>query len=80
MDNTYFILSKENLCIERFHICTWNLKDSFAFVEFGIEIKKDQLSPEFDVFLAVPFANNIRIILERQIVCMKIWLLEIIVN
>ena len=43
MDNTYFILSKENLCIERFHICTWNLKDSSAFVEFGIEIKKPQI-------------------------------------
>lgn len=60
MDNTYFILSKENLCIERFHICTWNLKDSSAFVEFGVEIKKDQLCSEFDVFLAVPFANYIR--------------------
>lgn len=59
MDNTYFILSKENLCIERFHICTWNLKDSSAFVEFGIEIKKDKLGAEFDVFLAVPFANYI---------------------
>lgn len=62
MDNTYFILSKVNLCIERFHICTWNLKDSSDFVEFGIEIKKDQLCPEFDVFLAVPFANNITIL------------------
>ncbi len=41
MDNTYFILSKENLCIERFHICTWNLKDSSAFVEFCIEIFKN---------------------------------------
>lgn len=51
-----------NLCIERFHICTWNLKDSSAFVEFGIEIKKDQLSPEFDVFLAVLFANNFTIL------------------
>lgn len=37
MDN----LSKENLCIERFNICTCNLKDSSAFVEFGIEILKN---------------------------------------
>lgn len=40
MDNTYFMLSKEIIYIDRFHICTWNLKDSFAYVEFGIEIKK----------------------------------------
>ena len=53
MDNTYFILSKENLCIERFHICTWNLKDSSVLVEFGIEIFKKQLCLEFEVFLEI---------------------------
>lgn len=50
MDNTCFILSKENLCIERFHICTWNLKDSSAIEEFGIEIKNQPCSG-FDDFL-----------------------------
>lgn len=76
MDNTYFILSKENLCIERFHICTWNLKDSSAFVEFGIEIKKDKLGAEFDVF----WQYHLLIILVRHIACMKIWLMGIIVS
>ena len=52
-DTTYFILSKENLCIERFHICTWNLKDSSVLVEFGIEIFKKQLCLEFEVFLEI---------------------------
>lgn len=30
-----------------------------AFVELGVEIKKENLPNEFDVFLAVPFAMNV---------------------
>lgn len=56
MDNTYFILSNRSLSIERFQICTWKLIGKDAFVELGVEIKKENLPNEFDVFLAVPFA------------------------
>ena len=59
MDNTYFILSNESLSIERFQICTWKLLGADAFVELGVEIKKENLPNEFDVFLAVPFAMNV---------------------
>lgn len=59
MDNTYFILSKNALSIERLQICTWKLKGKHAFLEMGVEIKKENLPDEFDVFLAVPFAKNI---------------------
>lgn len=59
MDNTYFILSKYGLSIERFQICTWKLKGKHAFLEMGVEIKKENLPDELDVFLAVPFAKNI---------------------
>lgn len=41
MDNTYFILSNESLSIERFQICTWKLLGADAFVELGVEIKKE---------------------------------------
>lgn len=59
MDNTYFILSNRSLSIERFQICTWKLIGKDAFVELGVEIKKENLPNEFDVFLAVPFAMNV---------------------
>ena len=59
MDNTYFILSNESLSIERFQICTWKLTGKDAFVELGVEIKKENLPNEFDVFLAVPFVMNV---------------------
>ena len=59
MDNTYFILSGTTLYIKRFQICTWNLKKSNAFAEFGVEIQKEGLEAEFDMFLAVPFADKI---------------------
>ena len=41
MDNTYFILSNRSLSIERFQICTWKLIGKDAFVELGVEIKKE---------------------------------------
>lgn len=59
MDNTYFILSNRSLSIERFQICTWKLIGKDAFVELGVEIKKENLPNEFDVFLVVPFAMNV---------------------
>lgn len=59
MNNNYFILSKSQLSIERFQICTWKLKGKNAFVELGVEIKNENLPGEFDVFLAVPFSENI---------------------
>ena len=44
MDNTYFILSNRSLSIERFQICTWKLIGKDAFVELGVEIKKEKLA------------------------------------
>ena len=43
MDNTYFILSNRSLSIERFQICTWKLIGKDAFVELGVEIKKENI-------------------------------------
>lgn len=40
MDNTYYILSKEQIEIERFHFCTWDIS-KFSYIEFGVEFKKE---------------------------------------
>ena len=45
MDKSYFIYTSqgENLCIERFHICTWEFSNGGSLVEFGIEIRSDSI-------------------------------------
>jgi hypothetical protein len=43
MDNSYFIFSDQNLEIERFHLCTWEFKNSSALMEIGCEILSDNL-------------------------------------
>ena len=37
MDNTYYILAKEQLNIERLHICTWEFPRESSYIEFGME-------------------------------------------
>lgn len=41
MENNYFIFTAKNIEIdlERFHLCTWEFKNSTALIEFGGEIK-----------------------------------------
>ena len=41
MENSYFILAKHKFEIERFHLCTWDLKKDNAHIEFGFEIAHD---------------------------------------
>jgi hypothetical protein len=43
MDNTYFIFSNQIVEIERFHLCTWEFKNSSALVEIGCEISSDSI-------------------------------------
>lgn len=59
MENSYYLLSKQRVEIERFHICTWDTIDGTSFVEFGIEIEQtDKLNSEIDICLILPFINN----------------------
>lgn len=57
MENSYFIYSKDNSCIEieRFHNCIWEFKDNSSLVEFGIEINQESLlekeSVELDLYI-----------------------------
>jgi hypothetical protein len=43
MDNSYFIYSKDNLEIERFHLCSWEFKNGTALMEVGCEISAETL-------------------------------------
>jgi hypothetical protein len=44
MENSFFIFTdKEEIVIERFHICTWEFNNSKPLIEFGAEISKDSI-------------------------------------
>lgn len=56
MNNAYYLLSKEQIEIKRFHICTWEFPNESSYLEFGFEfpydcIKNDSLS----LLLSAPF-------------------------
>lgn len=61
MENNYFLLSPQHnsIDIERFHLCTWELRDETALIEFGIEIcLKDELPQELELSLFVPWLKS----------------------
>ena len=45
MDNSFFVFSEEieNLILHRFHVCSWEFRDSTGLTEFGIEINQEQV-------------------------------------
>jgi len=66
MNNSFFILSKQNLTIERFHICTWDIENTPSFLEIGIEftindisqVTKDTPQPTVDFKFVAPFIKK----------------------
>lgn len=62
MENSYFILSdRSEVRIERFHICTWDLKKDNAFVEFGVELCNSSALKsidKIDFYLSIPFLDE----------------------
>lgn len=58
--NTIYLLSNQgNLTVEKFHFCTWDVRDENTFVEAGVCIKKDTNTLEnIDFFLALPFLTD----------------------
>lgn len=57
MDNSFFILSKQDIKISRFHICTWDIENENSFVEIGIEFKFSSEDEATFIFVA-PFLNK----------------------
>ena len=55
MNNTYYILSKEKIYVERFHFCSWDISDS-SYVEFGMELDEKcfQRNEELTIYLTSP--------------------------
>ena len=54
MENSFFIFTdKEEIEIERFHICTWEFKDQKPLIEFGAEISKDSIKDKDSLCLYI---------------------------
>jgi len=54
MENSFFILSKQNIEISRFHICTWDIEDTDPFIEIGVEFDFPNELKEIDFKLVIP--------------------------
>lgn len=60
MDNSYYILSKEQIEIKRLHICTWEFSSESPYIEFGIEFPPDSIKDKsLTLYLATPFIKKI---------------------
>ena len=54
MENSFFIFTdKEEIEIERFHICTWEFKSSKPLIEFGAEISKNSIKDKDSLCLSI---------------------------
>lgn len=53
MDNSFFVLSKQQVDIPHFDICTWDFEKGNGFLEMGMEIDNDT-QRHLDIVLAVP--------------------------
>lgn len=60
MDNTYYILAKEQVNIERLHICTWEFPQESSYIEFGLEFSYESFKSDNSIkfYLAAPFVKK----------------------
>ena len=59
MYNAFYILSKEQVRIERLHICTWEFPHESSYIEFGMEFSDGSFhSDSIDFYLAVPIVKK----------------------
>lgn len=59
MNNTYYILAKEHIDIERLHICTWEFSQESSYIEFGIEFSHNSFTNDsIKFYLAAPFIKG----------------------
>ena len=59
MDNSYYILAKERIEIQRLHICTWEFPHESSYMEFGFEFPYDNIRDNpLTLHLAVPFIKK----------------------
>ncbi|MBR1519726.1 MAG: hypothetical protein IJ635_00630 [Bacteroidaceae bacterium] len=59
MNNYIYVLSdKENIKVEKLHICTWDLKGGKKYVELGVFLAKNNQTDPFNIYLAAPFIDK----------------------
>jgi len=62
MENSYFIYSNEESCveIERFHNCIWEFDNNSSLIEFGFEISKESLvlKNHIELCLFIPWLTD----------------------
>ena len=60
MENSFFIFTdKEEIVIERFHICTWEFNNSKPLIEFGGEISKDSIHEDtLSISIFIPWLTE----------------------
>lgn len=59
MDNAYYVLAKEQIDIERLHICTWDIPNESSYIEFGVEFSYEFFTEDsLILYLAAPFVKK----------------------
>lgn len=59
MNTIYLLSSCGDLTVEKFHFCTWDVRDENTFVEVGICINNTGNTPgNIDYYLALPFLSE----------------------
>lgn len=58
MNNFVYILSKQNIIIERLHICTWSIEKDVYFTEYGFEINRGELK-KIDLQVELPLPQKL---------------------
>lgn len=57
MDNSFFVLSKQQVNISRFDICTWDFEKNNSFLEMGMQIENNT-ERHLDMILAIPLITS----------------------
>ena len=59
MNNTYYILAKKQIDIERLHICTWEFPNDSSYIEIGMEFSYECFNENsLHLYLAAPFIKE----------------------
>lgn len=59
MNNSYYILAKEAIQIERLHICTWEFPNADSYIEFGMEFSYRSFTNDtLNIWLSAPFIKE----------------------
>lgn len=59
MKDSIYVLAKEDLKVEKFHFCTWDVRNMSTFVEVGLSLANNESLPERVIlYLVLPFVDE----------------------